>query len=135
MQDDTHPKPHDDWRSRWSEQVYEMPDWANLDEAKLEEKGWGKLDDQRLENDHRWLKHFGYMLVGLTWLFAVIFSGALLAWAWHYIGPEYVFGWQLHWLSVDQLTKIQSLLFSGGMGAVISGLVRGQLSKASNTAV
>ncbi len=35
----------------------------------------------------------------------------------------------MHWLDSQQLGKIQSILFSGGMGAVISGIVRKQIEK------
>jgi len=48
----------------------------------------------------------------------------LISWATHYLSPD-----KFHWLSDDQLSKIQSVLFSGGMGAVVSGIIQKQLKK------
>lgn len=102
------------------------PKWANQDaEAKKEQKNWDELDDQRLKNDLLWLGLYGRILAAITLLFAVVFAAAFLAWAWHYITPT---TW--HWLSSLQLGKIQSILFSGGLGAVVSSAIGTQLKKA-----
>jgi len=53
------------------------------------------------------------------------FVAAFIIWGYHYCAPQ---SWT--WLTAIQLDKIQSVIFSGGMGAVISGIIRNQLSKA-----
>lgn len=111
--------------SNWEIKVEELPPWAQLDEAKNEEKGWSDLDKVRKANDVRWLKCFGWIVVIMTVVFSTLFLVALLIWSYHYMAPD---DWK--WLSHEDLSKIQSVLFSGGMGAIVSGIIRGQLSKA-----
>lgn len=108
-----------------NEQVLNMPMWANKDEkAEKEFEQWSSLTGTKIKNDARWLACYGYVIVIFTLVFAATFLAALVAWAWHYITP---ICW--HWLEGDQLSKIQSVLFSGGMGAIISGIIRAQLEK------
>lgn len=104
------------------------PQWASVD-AKKEDREWGDLDKIRAENDGLWLRCYGKILVVITIVFACIFLAALIIWTWHQLGPRCIFGYSFHWLQPEQLSKIQSLLFSGGMGAVISGIVRTQIDK------
>ena len=96
-----------------SSELQPTPGWASV-EAKKEDADWSTLDQQKLKNDKGWLKVYGMILVVLTCVFAGAFVLTLLAWIFHYIAPT---SW--HWLCSDQLSKIQSILFSGGMGAVI----------------
>lgn len=106
-----------------SEALSAAPSWATGD-AKNEDKRWDHLEDTKRRNDQRWLAVYGWILLAITIVFALTFLGALLAWAWHYMAPSC---W--HWLEDYQLGKIQSVLFSGGMGAVISGIIRAQMGK------
>jgi len=98
--------------------------WADMPDAKKEEEKWDTLDDVKLKNDKRWLTVYGWVFLTITVVFTFVFVVALLVWVFHYLIPE---GW--HWLEDQQLSKIQSVLFSGGMGAVISGIIRTQLGK------
>lgn len=111
-------------------ELAEPPKWAAVSEARKEEQGWDSLDKKRLENDLNWLEQYGRMVIIFSWAFAVIFLASFCIWAWHYIGPSEAWGIRLHWVDQDKLSKIQSLLFSGGMGAVVSGTIRAQLGKA-----
>lgn len=102
--------------------------WASS-AARKEAKEWGELDQIKQQNDGRWLKVYGWILVSLTIVFALIFISALLIWSWHHLAPACIGQTRLHWLNPEQIGKIQSILFSGGMGAVISGIVKNQISK------
>lgn len=102
--------------------------WASSP-ARKEEKEWGELDKIKHQNDGRWLRVYGWILVSLTIVFAAIFISALLIWSWHHLAPAFLDQTRLHWLNPEQIGKIQSILFSGGMGAVISGIVKNQISK------
>lgn len=104
------------------------PLWAS-GKARKEEQEWDELDQVKKQNDVLWLKDYGKILIYLTRTFALIFIWALLVWTWHQIGPADFWGIKTQWLSPEQLSKIQSILFSGGMGAVISGIVRTQVNK------
>ena len=104
-------------------ELKKLPSWATID-ARKEDKGWDDLEKVKLQNDKMWLTVYGKILLGITIVFAVAFMAALLAWVWHYLSPK---GW--HWLEDYQLSKIQSVLFSGGMGAIISNIIRTQIEK------
>lgn len=104
------------------------PQWASVD-AKKEDREWSDLETIKKKNDGMWLQCYGIILVVITIVFATIFVLALLIWTWHHIGPRCFLGFRVQWLQAEQLSKIQSLLFSGGMGAVISGIVRTQIDK------
>lgn len=105
------------------EELLKPPSWATV-AAEKEDAGWGALDDVKRTNDKRWLTVYGWVLLGITVVFAGVFLSALLVWVWHYLGPS-----SCLWLEDYQLSKIQSVLFSGGMGAIVSGIIREQLGK------
>lgn len=107
-----------------AEELRATPQWATT-EAKTEDKNWDSLDHVRKANDTQWLRLYGKLVLVVTLVFTLVFLGSLLVWAWHYLAPVC---W--HWLEPGQLSKIQSLLFSGGMGAVVSNIIRTQISKA-----
>ncbi|WJJ93418.1 hypothetical protein [Neopusillimonas aromaticivorans] len=100
------------------------PTWADTRTAQEEERSWPELGDVKKSNDLRWLKVYGWIVVAITVTFTSIFLASLVIWALHYMLPP-----SLTWLSEQQLGKMQSVLFSGGMGAVISSVIRHQLGK------
>lgn len=110
------------------EELAKLPEWAAI-EARKEEKTWKDLEQIKRDNDSRWLKAYGHVVEGVTWAFAFIFVASLLVWTWHYIGPAEAWGIRFHWLTDLQLNKVQAILFSGSMGAVVSGIVKTQLGK------
>lgn len=75
-------------------------------------------------NDRNWLVVYGWIVIVITITFTTIFLASLVIWALHYTLPP---NWT--WLQEPQLSKIQSILFSGGMGAVISSIIKRQLDK------
>jgi hypothetical protein len=108
----------------------EVPDvsfpWAALD-AKREEREWEHetaLRGQETKNQVWFLRAYGIALVVFLIVFAVLFLGSLASWSLHYLLPE-----DCHWLTPEQLSKIQSVLFSGSIGGVISILAQKHLSK------
>lgn len=98
--------------------------WAGgvFETAKKEERKWNRLDEIRNKNDERWLKVYGWSLAIVTGMFVLAFIGAFVSLAFYYLTP-----WG--WLAPEQVEKIQSVLFSGGMGAVMIGIIRTQLTK------
>ncbi|TFL16018.1 hypothetical protein [Jannaschia formosa] len=105
----------------------ETPDWADDSKAKAETKYWGndkKLKDAKTWADAAWARSYGFVVIILLVVFSVLFAGSLLAWSLHYLLPE---SW--HWLSDEQLSKIQSVLFSGSLGGVLSFVAQKQISK------
>jgi len=101
-----------------------VPTWAGR-RAHGETEKWDALDNIRLVNDSLWLRAYGVVVLIISISFATVFIAAFIVWSWHYMVPQ---DWT--WLQAGQLDKIQSILFSGGMGAVISGIIRTQLAKA-----
>lgn len=114
------PKPDLPLGSAW------FKDPASL--AAQEEAGWEDLDKVKVNNDRNWLKVYGRIVITITIVFTGIFLLSLLAWSSHYLLPEKCF-----WLSEKQLGKIQSILFSGGMGAVISTVIKRQMDRLSSS--
>lgn len=102
-----------------------VPSWAKDDKAKLEEKLWGDEDSLRgvkLQNDILWHRVYGWAVVVVMCFFVIVFMASLGAWVFHYVTP-----WS--WLSPEQLSKIQSVIFSGSLGAIVSAYMQKQLSK------
>jgi len=99
------------------------PLWAAR-QAQQELKAWGEDSFERIKrtNDERWLRAYGWIVLVLTVIFSAAFAVAFFVWVWHYTTS-------LTWLEDWQLDKIQSVLFSGGMGAIVSGIIRTQLGK------
>ncbi len=102
------------------------PPWFDASLGRREEKEWSHLDEVHQRNDKRWLSAYGWIILVFTIVFSTLFIVSLIAWSWHYLAPE-----RLGWLSPAQMSKIQSVLFSGGMGAVVSSIVQKQLAKSN----
>jgi len=105
----------------------DLPKWFGDQKARKEDQNWdkeGKLKGQEETNHLWWLRAYGTLIILFLVVFALLFLGSLGSWALHYLLPE-----RWHWLTPDQLSKIQSVLFSGGMGGVLSLVARKQLSK------
>ena len=103
----------------------DSPSWADDSDAKQEEKLWAKEEKLRgthIDNDITWARIFGYIVASLMVFFTVLFVGSLGAWFFHYLTP-----WS--WLSTDQLSKIQSVVFSGTIGAVVSSYAQKHVEK------
>lgn len=104
-----------------------VPKWYGDLRAAQEDKNWdkeGKLRGQEETNHLWWLTAYGIAVVVFLVVFSALFLGSLVSWAAHYLLPEC---W--HWLSPEQLSKIQSVLFSGSIGGVVSIIAQKQLSK------
>lgn len=107
-----------------------MPWAAEASLAQEEDERYGELDGiqkQRVANDIVWLKTYGIVVMIMTIVFTFIFGVSLIVWSLHYILPE-----SCLWLSEEQLSKIQSVLFSGGMGAIVSSIIKKQLDTTKN---
>lgn len=107
------------------EEAEVTPTWARDNKARLEEKYWGnddKLKNARVDSDVLWHKWYGRAVVVMMIFFVLVFMSSLGVWVFHYITP-------LKWLSEEQLSKIQSVIFSGSLGAIVSGYMQKQMSK------
>ena len=105
----------------------DTPRWAADSKAVSEEKNWddeGLLKGQEIKNNLLWLKTYGWLVVGVTVFLTLMFTASLGIWAWHYLMPE-----AYCWLSVEQLSKIQSTIFSGSLGAIVTSILRKHIDK------
>ncbi|MEX1035964.1 MAG: hypothetical protein WDZ54_08410 [Sneathiella sp.] len=103
----------------------DLPGWSEDKQARLEEKNWDnedKLRGQKVANDIIWLKVYGLLIVVVTVVFTALFLASLVIWSVHYLTP---YGW----LNPEQLSKIQSVIFSGSLGAIVSTVLQKQLQK------
>lgn len=111
MQDEPPPPPHE-----WAEQQ----EWKTDPVAKAERSDWP--DEQSLKgtkdkNTLLLLRHSGRIAVCLMWFFALVFVASVGVWIVHFLTPY-------NWLTQDQLSKIQTVVFSGGLGAVVSAFAQ-----------
>lgn len=121
----TEPPEHSSAYDKVPSPAFKTPSWADgLGPATKEEKGWSELDKVRQTNDHRWLRAYGWIAVIFTISFAFLFLASLFVIAWHYLAADW-----LTWLRPEQISKLQSLLFSGGMGAILSAAAKKQIDK------
>ncbi len=101
------------------------PDWASPDsQAKKEVEVWDRLEEARTRADTKWINWYGTVVVVGMVILALLFFVSIGIVAWHYLAPS-----NLHWLSEDQITKVQSIIFSGGVGAIISSIAQKHISK------
>lgn len=103
----------------------QKPNWAQDSRARKEHKNWDDEDALRgvkTKNDILWHKCYGWIVVFIMFLLVAIFTASLVVWVWHQITP-YLF------LTAEQLSKIQSVIFSGTLGAIVSTYMQKQLAK------
>ncbi len=105
----------------------ELPGWAEQFRALKEVRKWPDEDELKgikNKNDARWLTCYGWLVVAATIFFTILFIASLAAWSWHYLAPT---SWT--WLTPDQLSKIQSVVFSGSLGAIVASIMKKQIEK------
>lgn len=102
------------------------PEWAQGEEWKLdpdaeaEKSKWpdpASLQGTKDENTLRLLRHSGRIAVCLMWFFAFVFVASMAVWLFHFLTP-----WG--WLTEPQLSKIQTVVFSGSLGALVSAFAQ-----------
>ena len=99
-----------------SREWVEGKEWETDKTAKGEESKWpnqAALKGTKDENTLRLLRNSGYIAVGLMYFFAGAFVASMIIWLLHFLTP---FGW----LQPEQLSKIQTVIFSGTLGAVVT---------------
>ncbi|MGB0660974.1 MAG: hypothetical protein ACPGNV_12450 [Mangrovicoccus sp.] len=101
--------------------------WAQDESARRENRDWAderKLREAKTSAEILWAKSYGWAMIAFLAVFSLLFLGSLSAWSLHYLLPV-----KFHWLSSDQLSKVQSVIFSGSLGGVVSFVAQKQLSK------
>lgn len=101
------------------------PKWADVSQAKAEEKNWddeNRLKGVKLGNDILWHRVYGWIVAFMMCFLTLVFAVSLTVWIVHHITP---FGWLID----DQLSRIQSFIFSSSIGAVVSTYMQKQLHK------
>jgi len=108
-----------------TELLPEQPAWADSPRAQEEEKNWtdeDALQGIRRKNDILWHRVYGWVVVVLMIFLVLIFIASLGVWVVHHITPY-------QFLTQEQLSKIQSVIFSGSLGAIVSSYMQRQLNK------
>jgi len=102
------------------------PDWAENQEwnqdavAEAERSKWPdqeSLQGTKDENTLKMLRHSGHIAVYFMWFFALVFVASMGVWLFHFLTP-----WG--WLTEIQLSKIQTVVFSGSLGALVSAFAQ-----------
>lgn len=113
-----------------------VPKWAD-ERAFAEERNFPDeevLRGQKRRNQLWALQVAGYLIPLLMVGLFTTFVAALFIWVWHFLTPETCLvkgdgsqGFCFHWLSGEQLSSIQSVIFSGALGAIVSRLAQKHL--------
>lgn len=106
-------------------EVEENPAWASV-AAEKEEASWDNesaLKEQEKLNKIWLTKTIGLIVPCVVIIFSLLFIFSFVSWSLHFLLPEY-----FHWLKEYQLSKIQSIIFSGAMGAIVSSYIRKHVS-------
>jgi len=103
----------------------DWPSWADFAQAKQEDRNWENEEELRgvkHRNDVRWHKSYGWIVVILMWSFVALFLVTLVVLSIHYLMP-----WSF--LTEAQLSRIQSIVFSGTIGSVVTGVLQRHINK------
>lgn len=73
----------------------------------------------RIQGKVRAIRHSGMVFIAAMYFFSGLFALSIGLWFWHFLAPA-----EWCWISDEHLGRIQSVVFSGGLGAVLSGLVQ-----------
>ncbi len=105
--------------------VDDKPDWADDPKAEAEEAKWdkeGELKGVHLSNSILWARVYGFIVAGMMIFFTMAFCASLGIWLWHFLSP-----WP--WLKPEQLSKIQSIIFSGSLGAIVTAYAQKHMNR------
>ena len=72
-----------------------------------------RANETALKRNNRFIRHSGRIGVGLMWFFAAALVATMGVWLVHFLTP-----WT--WLDADQLSKIQTVIFSGSLSAIVA---------------
>lgn len=114
MQDEPPPPP-----AEWAE----GNEWNRDPVAFAEGRNWPDseaLKGTKDENTLMLLRHSGKIAVCMMWFFSLVFVSSMGVWLFHFLTP-----WG--WLSEIQLSKIQTVVFSGSIGALVSAFAQKQI--------
>ncbi|MBF9052339.1 hypothetical protein GTA62_21560 [Roseobacter sp. HKCCD9010] len=112
MQDEAPPGPPPEWAKGEK--------WKDDPNARAEKSTWPDpeaLQGTKDENTLRLLRHSGTIAVCLMWFFALVFVLSMAVWLLHFLTT-----WG--WLNELQLSKIQTVVFSGSLGALVSAFAQ-----------
>ena len=87
----------------------------------LAERNSFREEEQKIAHKNKIgvLQHSGILVIVALWLFSLAFAFTFCIWLWHFLASS-----SYGWLNGDQLSKIQTLIFSGTLGAVASSVIQ-----------
>lgn len=98
--------------------------WKTDSAARSEASRWpdqAALQGTKDVNTLNLLRHSGRLAVALMWVFAGAYVASMGVWLVHFLTP---YGW----LAPEQLSKIQTVIFLGSLGAVVTVFVQKHIS-------
>ena len=113
---DAPPPPPPDWA--------EGQEWEQDADAIAEKSEWpdqAALQGTKDQNKLMLLRNSGKIAVCMMWFFALVFISSMAVWLFHFLTP-----WG--WLNDLQLSKIQTVVFSGSLGALVSAFAQKHIS-------
>lgn len=90
---------------------------AAWEEAKVSQLG--RIQEAHDSNTLAVIGHAGVIMIVFLWFFSALFVLSIGFWFWHFLMPP-----SLTWMTDAQLGKIQAVIFSGSMGAILTTLAQ-----------
>ncbi|MDK1377079.1 MULTISPECIES: hypothetical protein [unclassified Sinorhizobium] len=81
-----------------------------------------RAEANEANRNEKFRNHFEKIAILSLWGFFVLFTGLISAWFWHYLAPV---AW--HWLTAEQLTKVQTLATGGIVATIAAGHLKKRL--------
>jgi hypothetical protein len=106
--------PNEDWLS---EAAWDTDPLANKEDSAFARKE--NLERELHGAKLSVIKNSSIIVIIFLWFFSLIFLFSVGTWFAHFLLPE-----KYIWLSEVQLSKIQTVIFSGASGAIISGAIQ-----------
>lgn len=124
-------------RSKFGTRVPQGPDqvlqqepdqvWQAESRVSGETQEWDNekaIQNARDENTVSFLHHSGWIGIVFMYFVALVFIISIAIWFVHFLVPD-----QWQWLTETQLSKIQTVIFSGSFGAILSAYAQRHLNQ------
>ena len=101
--------------------------WQAESRVSGETQAWADekaIKGARDANTVSFLRHSGWIGIVFMYFVAFVFIISIAIWFVHFLAPD-----QWQWLSETQLSKIQTVIFSGSFGAILSAYAQRHLNQ------
>lgn len=82
-----------------------------------------RAEANEANRNEQFRNHFEKIAICSLWGFYILFAMLVLTWFWHILSPE-----RAHWLTSEQITKVQALATGGILATIAAGHLKKRLN-------